>query len=150
MDKETQIKTIGLVLDNPANNLTTTSRDLLETLRTSIEADIEPEVDLKAHMRLYFFEFEKNTNELHGEFYIKENVIDKPGETHNIALTILCDKDSKEIKDYNVLKQFYVNKEYTDTQIITNNYEIDLKVFVDSLFNYTANSDFNKDFYDEL
>ena len=47
MDKETQIKTIGLVLDNPANKLTTTSRDLLNTLRTSIEADIEPEVDTK-------------------------------------------------------------------------------------------------------
>lgn len=47
MDKETQIKTIGLVLDNPANKLTTTSRDLLETLRTSIELEIEPEVDTK-------------------------------------------------------------------------------------------------------
>jgi len=47
MDKETQIKTIGLILDNPANILTTTSIDLLNTLRTSIEADIEPEVDTK-------------------------------------------------------------------------------------------------------
>jgi transcription antitermination factor NusA-like protein len=47
MDKETQIKSISLVLDNPANTLTTTSRDLLETLRNSIQADIEPEVDKK-------------------------------------------------------------------------------------------------------
>ena len=47
MDKETQIKSISLVLDNPANTLTTTSRDLLETLRNSIEAEIEPEVDKK-------------------------------------------------------------------------------------------------------
>jgi hypothetical protein len=47
MDKETQIKTICLVLDNPANTLTTTSRDLLETLKNSILSEIEPEVDTK-------------------------------------------------------------------------------------------------------
>lgn len=41
MEAKEQIKTINLILDNPANKLTDTSRDLLVTLRRSIAADIQ-------------------------------------------------------------------------------------------------------------
>lgn len=47
MDTKQRIKVIDLVLNNPANVLTTTSRDLLGTLKNSILADEEPEVDSK-------------------------------------------------------------------------------------------------------
>ena len=39
------IKVINLILDNPANTLTTTSRDLLETMRISIELDKEKQLE---------------------------------------------------------------------------------------------------------
>lgn len=33
------IKTLNLILDNPANNLTTTSRDLLDTMKVALKLD---------------------------------------------------------------------------------------------------------------
>ncbi len=41
MEEREQIKAINLVLDNPANKLTETSRDLLVTLRRSIALELD-------------------------------------------------------------------------------------------------------------
>lgn len=101
-------------------------------------------------MKLYFYEFEKSRNELFGEFYIEENVEIKSNETYNIALTILCDKDSKNIKEFNVLKQFFLNGEYTDSENITDSYKVEIEKFVTALFNNTIDCDFNKNFFDHV
>ncbi len=98
-------------------------------------------------MRLYFVEFEKETNELYGEFYLKENVKDSPKETHNIVLTLICDKDSKKVKEFNVLKELYYEGEYTDTETITDSHKVKLKKFIKALFKCTENNNFDKNFF---
>ena len=85
-------------------------------------------------MKLYFVEFEESNNELYGEFYIKENVKTSTDEFYNIVLVILCDKNSREVKEFNVLKEFYYKEEYVDSETITGTYKINLKKFVNSLF----------------
>lgn len=98
-------------------------------------------------MKLYFYEFEKKNNELFGEFCIEENVEIKPGETYNIIVTILCDKDSKAIKEFRVLKQFLIDEDPTDSENITDSYKVEIDKFVKNLFEATKDNSFDKNFF---
>lgn len=87
MENKERIKTIDLILDNPANQLTTTSRSLLITMRLSIECDIDDDSDEVIEME----NLEEGVETQWGTITMRNAMIDTDGTNLEDGLVVSLD-----------------------------------------------------------